>query len=85
MSLEELADAKAQDKIKESVESQSIPGGDVTWTLTEERALVRKMDLRFMPLALAMMFLAYLDRGSISNARVVNIGTPRGEYKLVGG
>ncbi|KAJ3337667.1 hypothetical protein HDU93_000745 [Gonapodya sp. JEL0774] len=62
-------------------EKELIVGGETTtttWTREEEAALVRKLDWRLMPQAVTMLFLAYLDRGNISNARVVNIGTPQG-------
>ncbi|KAJ3341949.1 hypothetical protein HDU93_003770 [Gonapodya sp. JEL0774] len=43
-----------------------------SWSREEEAALVRKLDLRLMPFAMSMFFVAYLDRGNISNARTAN-------------
>lgn len=41
----------------------------------EEKALIRKQDLRIIPLCGFMYLLAYLDRSNIGNARVLNADT----------
>jgi len=40
-----------------------------------ERALVRKQDLRIVPLAAGIYLLCYLDRSNIGNAKVLNSST----------
>ncbi|SCO35396.1 related to nicotinamide mononucleotide permease [Fusarium fujikuroi] len=40
----------------------------IDWSETEERALVRKLDLLIMPLLIAGFFVLQLDRGNIGNA-----------------
>lgn len=41
----------------------------------EETALIRKQDLRILPLCSFMYLLAYLDRSNIGNAKVLNADT----------
>jgi len=41
----------------------------------ESRALVRKQDLRIVPLCASIYLLCYLDRSNIGNAKVLNAGT----------
>ncbi|KAJ3336911.1 hypothetical protein HDU93_001979 [Gonapodya sp. JEL0774] len=50
-------------------EEYEIPSGD--WSPAEEKALVRKLDLRIL-----LMFIGYLDRQNVANAKVLNVGTP---------
>ncbi|KXS09039.1 MFS general substrate transporter [Gonapodya prolifera JEL478] len=50
-------------------EESFIPTGD--WTKEEERALVRKLDKRIL-----LMFIGYLDRQNVANAKVLNVGQP---------
>lgn len=38
----------------------------------ENKALVRKMDLRIVPLCASIYLLCYLDRSNIGNAKVMN-------------
>ncbi|KAJ3337436.1 hypothetical protein HDU93_001076 [Gonapodya sp. JEL0774] len=44
----------------------------VSWTPEEEKAFVRKLDIRVIPLVSIMYFLAFLDRVNLGNARVAN-------------
>ncbi|KAM3554341.1 hypothetical protein ARSEF4850_006511 [Beauveria asiatica] len=50
---------------KSETSSQS-PSGD--WSETEEKAIVRKLDLLIIPLLIAGFFVLQLDRGNIGNA-----------------
>ncbi|KAI9011633.1 major facilitator superfamily domain-containing protein [Hyaloraphidium curvatum] len=50
-----------------------IPEGD--WSAEEERRIVRKMDNRILLPCFIMMFLGYLDRQNMANAKVLNSGT----------
>ncbi len=40
-----------------------------------QRALIRKQDLRIVPLSAAIYLLAYLDRSNIGNAKILNAAT----------
>ncbi|KAJ3337926.1 hypothetical protein HDU93_000313 [Gonapodya sp. JEL0774] len=44
----------------------------VSWTPEEEKAFVKKLDWRVIPLVSIMYFLAFLDRVNIGNAKVAN-------------
>jgi sugar phosphate permease len=41
----------------------------------EEKALIRKQDLRIIPLSAAIYFLCFLDRSNIGNAKILNSST----------
>ncbi|KAK0625374.1 major facilitator superfamily domain-containing protein [Bombardia bombarda] len=43
-----------------------------TFTPAQETALIRKQDLRIIPLSAAIYFLCYLDRSNIGNAKILN-------------
>ncbi|KAL3421754.1 major facilitator superfamily transporter [Phlyctema vagabunda] len=45
---------------------------DVATSQAENRALIRKQDLRIVPLCAAIYLLCYLDRSNIGNARTLN-------------
>ncbi|KAI0738952.1 MFS general substrate transporter [Daedaleopsis nitida] len=51
------------------------PGSEFPHTPEEERRLVRKLDMRIMPIACIMYLFAYLDRTNLGNARLQ--GLPR--------
>ncbi|KAI0869965.1 MFS general substrate transporter [Hypoxylon argillaceum] len=48
---------------------------DLAISPARERALVRRQDMRIVPLSASIYFLAYLDRANIGNARVLNSAT----------
>ncbi|KAI9023906.1 major facilitator superfamily domain-containing protein [Hyaloraphidium curvatum] len=50
--------------------------GERDWDRDFERRLVRKLNLRIVLPVFLMMFIAYLDRNNMGNARVLNAGTP---------
>lgn len=53
----------------ESIASRS--GGEVeTWSADDERALVRKMDIRIFPVMVALFILNFIDRNNFANARL---------------
>lgn len=57
----------------------------------EEKTLIRKQDVRILPLCVSMYLLSFLDRSNIGNARVLNADTdddvsfpaPRNITKLI--
>lgn len=54
----------------------SPPNGlDLDIDRTEEKKLVRRQDLRIIPLSAAIYLLCYLDRSNIGNAKVLNHDT----------
>ncbi|KAJ6471432.1 MFS transporter [Mycena sanguinolenta] len=57
---------------KEEAESQtdSYPSDEAA-----EKALLRKQDLRIIPLSAGIFLLAYLDRSNIGNAKILNVET----------
>ena len=66
------------------VDDTSIRGFDVDrmhartlLTAAEEKKVLRKIDLRIMPLCSFMFMLKNLDAQNISNARIMNEGTPQ--------
>ncbi|KAJ7832826.1 MFS transporter [Mycena leptocephala] len=64
---------KAQDvDYKEDVESQS---SSYVYDEAVEKALVRKQDLRIIPLSACIYLLCYLDRSNIGNAKILNSET----------
>lgn len=54
----------------ESVASQS--GGDdgMTWDIVQEKALVRKIDLRIFPMMIILFIVNFIDRNNFANARL---------------
>ena len=69
---------EADDKSKElRVEEEAVPAlssgvyrPDVDTSSIDERKLMRKIDIRLIPWLALLYLLAFLDRGSIGNARV---------------
>ncbi|KAI1823956.1 MFS general substrate transporter [Xylaria intraflava] len=62
----------------EDPEKQSMKAtvaGTVHVSSAEEKALIRKQDMRIIPLSATIYFLAYLDRSNIGNAKVLNSST----------
>jgi MFS transporter, ACS family, DAL5 transporter family protein len=45
-------------------------GDDVDISSVDERAVLRKMDLRLMPMLTLLYLLSFLDRGNIGNAKI---------------
>jgi hypothetical protein len=65
--------ASASHKLSNTPES-FIPVGD--WDPSEEKALIKRMDNRILLPCFLMMFIGYLDRQNMANAKVLNAGTP---------
>ncbi|CAG8372358.1 unnamed protein product [Penicillium salamii] len=58
------------------VEDKDIPPvGEVEVDLEQERKLIRRQDLRILPLCGGIYLLCYLDRSNIGNAKTLNSGT----------
>ncbi|KAK5675706.1 hypothetical protein LTS10_011806 [Elasticomyces elasticus] len=55
---------------------QNQTRGALEWTEQEERALVRKLDLRCLFPCCIIYFLAYVDRGNLGNVKILGAGTP---------
>ena len=55
---------------------QAFTALDSDWTPEEERALVRKLDLRILSTCFVIYLLAYLDRGNIGSIRLLQYGQP---------
>jgi hypothetical protein len=45
-------------------------GGNVSWTGKEEKALVRKIDIRIFPVLILLFILNFIDRNNFANARL---------------
>lgn len=41
-----------------------------TWTAAEEKALIRKMDIRIFPIMIVLFVLNFIDRNNFANARL---------------
>ncbi|KAH9941658.1 MFS general substrate transporter [Epithele typhae] len=68
MSVDEKKSASFVEEASPAEEPSPRPSP--TWTPEEERALVRKLDWRIMPIACVMYLFAYLDRTNLGNARL---------------
>ncbi|KIW23934.1 uncharacterized protein PV07_09681 [Cladophialophora immunda] len=55
---------------------QAVNGIGPDWSPAEERALVRKLDIRILIPCFVIYVLAYLDRGNIGSVKVLQIGKP---------
>ncbi|THH23187.1 hypothetical protein EUX98_g7988 [Antrodiella citrinella] len=65
-----IADDKASDEKKEQTFEESPASATQYEATPEERRLVRKLDMRIMPIACVMYLFAYLDRTNLGNARL---------------
>ncbi len=70
--------------VDNAVESEAIDGFDAermrarsALTADEEKKLMRRVDLRIMILCSLIFLIKNLDSANISNARIMNKGTPR--------
>ncbi len=45
-------------------------GGDVDFSNVDEKLVLRKMDLRLLPMLALLYLLSFLDRGNIGNAKI---------------
>ena len=45
-------------------------GGDVDFSNVDEKVVLRKMDLRLLPMLALLYLLSFLDRGNIGNAKI---------------
>lgn len=61
------ADLK-QDGLVTDAESSSL--GSPTFEGVDEKAILRKMDIRLIPMLSMLYLLAFLDRGNIGNAKI---------------
>ncbi|KAJ7271175.1 MFS transporter [Mycena rebaudengoi] len=68
----EKSDDDAESGKQTTPDSYSISDSD---RRTAEKALVRKQDLRIVPLSAAIYLLCYLDRSNIGNAKILNADT----------
>jgi MFS family permease len=50
----------------------------VEWTAADERALVRKIDLRIFPMLIILFILNFIDRNNFANARLKGLETDLG-------
>lgn len=61
-------------RVTEPVDAKNdvAPGGDVqdNWDPSEERRLVRKMDMRIFPIMIILFVLNFIDRNNFANARL---------------
>ena len=56
--------------------AQNVHVDERDWTPAEERALVRKLDLRVLLPSFIIYVLAYLDRGNIGSVKILQAGKP---------
>ncbi|KAJ7092436.1 putative MFS transporter [Mycena belliarum] len=70
----EKSTQEAVEDVKQDYESQSQTDSYV-YDSAAERALVRKQDIRIIPLSAGIYLLAYLDRSNIGNAKILNSET----------
>jgi hypothetical protein len=68
---------RASDRLDDSsshkaLESTEIPQGSAGLDRFSEVRLIRKQDVRIIPLCAVTYLLAYLDRSNIGNAKVMN-------------
>lgn len=45
-------------------------GNDVDFSSVDEKAVLRKMDIRLLPMLALLYLLSFLDRGNIGNAKI---------------
>lgn len=48
-------------------------GADVDFSHVDEKKVLRKMDLRLLPMLALLYLLAFLDRGNIGNAKIEHL------------
>lgn len=72
-SLRLIADLK-QDSSQDRIQALAVLDKD--WSPEEERALVRKLDIRLLPACFMIFLLAYIDRGNIGSIRILQHGGP---------
>ncbi|KAH7925457.1 MFS general substrate transporter [Leucogyrophana mollusca] len=60
---EKLAVALSEDK-------SQVDSDDSAWKIDEEKRLVRKLDMRILPITCLLYLFAYLDRANLGNARL---------------
>jgi len=65
----------AENDEKEYISSEQAPpdsenAGNVLWTGKEEKALVRKIDIRIFPVLILLFILNFIDRNNFANARL---------------
>lgn len=53
----------------ENVDPNEV-GGDVDFSNVDEKKVLRKMDLRLLPMLSLLYLLSFLDRGNIGNAKI---------------
>jgi MFS family permease len=58
------------DSAAKSVASQTAGEGEAEWSAQDERALVRKIDVRIFPVMVFLFILNFIDRNNFSNARL---------------
>lgn len=55
---------------------QTADATEQSWTPAEERALLRKLDMRVLAPCFAIYVLAYLDRGNIGSVKILQAKRP---------
>ncbi|KAK5992601.1 MFS transporter prlL [Cladobotryum mycophilum] len=58
-----------------AIKDEAPPLRQVAPMSDEEKALLRKQDLRIIPISAGIYFLCFLDRSNIGNAKVLNVST----------
>ena len=64
----------AEDSSEDRIQAMTVLDKD--WSPEEERALVRKLDIRLLTTCFVIFMLAYLDRGNIGSIRILQHGGP---------
>src|SRR4051812_43012861 len=72
----------ALDSSEDRVETNAVEEPD--WTRAEERALVRKLDMRVLLPCFIIYVLAYMDRSNLGNIKVMQKGLPSSFEKRLG-
>ncbi|KAG8801309.1 hypothetical protein FRC18_007811, partial [Serendipita sp. 400] len=78
-----ILDYKKTDSTTEDdvLERNAFARQDVHWTPEEERALVRRIDFRIIPLVTLLYLSNFIDRANVGNAKVAGLAT---DLHLVG-
>jgi len=72
---ESTVDMEKQDGAGNDIKEPNVISSVRASSSAAERALLRKQDIRIIPLSASIYFLAYLDRSNIGNAKVLNSST----------
>ena len=67
-----------EEKEVATIESPGSPTEQLALSRHEEKALVRKLDLRLLPPLTLLYLLSFLDRSNVANARIEGLATDLG-------